>query len=232
VPEQVVTFDLFSALIDSRSGGSAHFGRLAGSRSWPVTGEVLYDRWDLHNKAAHKDAAQQEVSGRGADGWVSYRRLAALAMSRLYAELSLEGEAGGDADLLIDSMSSWPLWPDVAQDLPAVAAEHRIGLLSNVDDDIFASTRAAGLVDHELAMTSQRLRAYKPGKRIYARARQRLDPMVHEATSARDVRGALEAGCPVIRLRRPGHGLDPSGPRPTFEVGAVSELPRLLDQLG
>jgi 2-haloacid dehalogenase len=81
-------------------------------------------------------------------------------------------------------------------------------------------------------MTSQRLRAYKPGKRIYARARQRLDPMVHVATSARDVRGALEAGCPVIRLRRPGHGLDPSGPRPTFEVGAVSELPRLLDQLG
>ena len=166
MPEQVVTFDLFSALIDSRSGGSARFGQLAGSRSWPITGEVLYDRWDRHNKAAHKDAAQQEVPGRGADGWVSYRRLSALAMSRLYAELSLEGDAEADADLLINSMSSWPLWPDVARDLPAL-----------------------------------------------------------------DVRGALEAGCPVIRLRRPGHGLDPSGPRPTFEVGAVSELPRLLDQL-
>jgi 2-haloacid dehalogenase len=232
VPEQVVTFDLFSALIDSRSGGSTRFGQLALSRSWPMSGEVLYDGWDRHNKAAHQDAAQQEVSEHEPDGWVSYRRLAGLAMSRLFAELAIEGDASGDADLLIDSMSSWPLWPDVAQDLPALAAEHRIGLLSNVDDDIFASTRAAGLVDHELAMTSQRLRAYKPGKRIYARARQRLDPMVHVATSARDVRGALEAGCPVIRLRRPGHGLDPSGPRPTFEVGAVSELPRLLDQLG
>ena len=83
--EQVVTFDLFSALINSRSGGSARFGQLARSRSWPMAGEVLYDRWDRHNKAAHEAAAQQEMSGREADGWVSYRRLAGLAMSRLYA---------------------------------------------------------------------------------------------------------------------------------------------------
>jgi 2-haloalkanoic acid dehalogenase type II len=233
MPELVVTFDLFSALIDSRSGGSAHFDQLARSRSWPMAGEALYDRWDLHNKAAQQETARrEETSGRVAAGWVSYRRLAALAMSRVYAELSIEDDAGGDADQLIDSMSAWPLWPDVAEGLPVLAAEHRIGLLSNVDDDIFARTRAAGLVGHERAMTSQRLLAYKPGKQIYARARRHLDPMVHVATSARDVRGALEAGCPVIRLRRPGHRLDPAGPQPTFEAGALSELPRLLDQLG
>lgn len=230
--ERVVTFDLFSALIDSRTGGSAHFGELARSRSWPMPGEVLYDRWDRHNKAAQHDAARQDASGRDAAEWVSYRRLAGLALSRVYAELAIEGDASGDADRLIDSMSIWPLWPDVAEGLPVLAAERRIGLLSNVDDDIFASTRAAGLVDHELAMTSQRLRAYKPGEQIYARARRHLDPMVHVATSARDVRGALEAGCPVVRLRRPGHRLDPAGPRPTLEAGDLSELPRLLDQLG
>ena len=38
-------------------------------------------------------------------------------------------------------------------------------------------------------------------------------------TSARDVRGALEAGIDVIRLRRPGHRLDPSGPAAAPEAG-------------
>jgi 2-haloalkanoic acid dehalogenase type II len=231
VPDPVVTFDLFSALIDSRSGGSACFDQLARSRAWPIAGEALYDRWDLHNKAAQQEAAEQAVSG-GDDAWVSFRQLAGLAMSRVYAELAIEGDASRDVDLLIDSMPAWPLWPDVADGLPALAAGHRIGLLSNVDDDIFAATRAAGLIDDELAMTSQRLRAYKPGAQMYARARRLLEPMVHVATSARDVRGALEAGCPVIRLRRPGHRLDPAGPRPTFEAGDLAELPRLLGRLG
>ena len=228
----VVTFDLFSALIDSRRGGSSSLDRIAGTRSWQVGGEALYDRWDAHNKAAQKETAEQEASGPSSSGWPTYRQLAKVAMSRLYDELALDGDPSRDADLLIDSMSTWPLWPDVSEWLPAVGADHRIGLLSNVDDDIFASTRAAAFVDHDLALTSQRLQAYKPGAEIYARARTLLDPMVHVATSARDVRGALEAGCPVIRLRRPGHRLDPSGPRPTYEAGTLSELPVLLDQLG
>jgi len=51
------------------------------------------------------------------------------------------------------------------------------------------------------------------------------------ATSARDVRGALEAGIPVVRLRRPGHELDPDGPRPSHEITSTSELPEVLASL-
>jgi 2-haloacid dehalogenase len=51
---------------------------------------------------------------------------------------------------------------------------------------------------------------------------------VHVASSARDVRGALEAGIEVIRLRRPGHALDPTGPRPEREAGDLTELAALL----
>ena len=51
---------------------------------------------------------------------------------------------------------------------------------------------------------------------------------MHVATSARDVRGALEAGIDVIRLRRPGHVLDPTGPRPRREAADLRELAALL----
>jgi 2-haloacid dehalogenase len=48
------------------------------------------------------------------------------------------------------------------------------------------------------------------------------------ATSARDVRGALEAGIRVVRLRRPGHQLDPAGPSPRDEASDVRGVGALL----
>jgi len=213
-----VTFDLFSALIDSRTGGSAAFERLWRDRGWSVTGMQLYDRWDPLNKAAQRDCP----------AWVPWRLPATTALDSAYAELGLDGDAAVDVEELAESMSDWPLWPDVAAGLPRVAAHHRVGLLSNVDDELFARTAAAALVDPEVALTSQRLRAYKPHPEIYLRAREALGELVHVATSARDVRGALEAGIPTVRLRRPGHELDPEGPRPAYEVGSMHELRGVL----
>jgi FMN phosphatase YigB (HAD superfamily) len=125
-------------------------------------------------------------------------------------------------------MAAWPLWPDVPEGLTRLAREWRIGLLSNVDDALFARTAAAAYVDPEVALTSERLGVQKPHAAIYARAAERLPGMVHVATSARDVRGALEAGIRVVRLRRPGHRLDPDGPVPEHEVTSTTELPEVL----
>jgi 2-haloacid dehalogenase len=220
----VVTFDLFSALIDSRSGGAAAFAGIGRARGWNVDGETLYDRWDALNKSAQRECAE----------WVPFRKLSRGALAAAYAELGLEGDPDGDVEALIASMRDWPLWPDVAEYLPHWAehggiAGHRIGLLSNVDEDIFGTTRAARFVDPGAAMTSQRLGVYKPDPRIYVAARNRVGPaMVHVAASARDVRGALEAGCAMVRLQRPGHHVDTDGPEPTFEVAHVRDLPDVL----
>jgi len=214
----VVTFDLFSALVDSRTGGSQALGQLARDRGWPVSGEQLYDIWDSHNKAAQKDCRP----------WAPWRVPATAALERTYVELGVEGDAAAGVEALAGSLPRWPLWPDVTDGLPLLARTHRVGLLSNVDDDLFARTAAAPLVDADIALTSERLRVYKPHPEIYQRAREVLGEMVHVATSARDVRGALEAGIPVVRLRRPGHALDPDGPPPAYEVDSIDELTAVL----
>lgn len=219
---RVVTFDLFSALLDSRTGGSAGFDRLARAAGWPVTGLQLYDAWDPNNKAAQSDCVS----------WVPWREPASRALHRTYASFGLDGDLTAGVEVLVESMSDWPLWPDVASGLSGLAATHRVGLLSNVDDELFARTAAAALVDPDLALTSQRLKAYKPHAEIYRRAAETLGSMVHVATSARDVRGALEAGIPVVRLRRPGHRLDPDGPRPTYEVDSAADLAAVLGDIG
>lgn len=84
-------------------------------------------------------------------------------------------------------MADWPLWPDVAGGLPRLARVARVGLLSNVDDALFARTAAAPLVDPEVALTSEQLGVYKPHPEIYLRAKARLGDLVHVPTSARDV---------------------------------------------
>ena len=152
-----------------------------------------------------------------------------LALAGTYAELELTGDADADVVVLLRSVADWPLWPDVADELPRLSARHRIGILSNVDDDVFARTQVALLLAGDDVLTSERLRAYKPGPEIYRRAVERAGgALVHVPTSARDVRGALEAGIDVIHLRRPGHAVDPTGPTPERSAADLAEVGRLL----
>jgi 2-haloacid dehalogenase len=211
----LVTFDLFSALIDSRTGGTAAFRAIAADRGWHVDPAALYDRWDAANKASQRDLPE----------WVPFAEHSRRALATAYADLGLAGDVPADIARLLDSVRNWPLWQDVEGELPALARECRVGILSNVDDAIFARTRVAPLVDGAGVLTSERLHAYKPAPEIYRRARERAGgDLVHVATSARDVRGALEAGIAVVRLRRPGHVLDPAGPAPAREVDSVGEV--------
>lgn len=217
----VVTFDLFSALVDSRSGAGAVLSRLGAERAWGVDGPAVYDRWDALTKQAHRNCR----------AWVPHAALARDALAATYRELGLPGDAEADTQALYAALPDWPLWPDVAEWLPRIGERWPVGVLSNVDDGLFDRTQVAPLVDRRLLFSSERLQAYKPDARLYRRAQEQAGRLVHVATSARDVRGALEAGLAVVRLRRPGHRLDPGGPLPPVEAGGLAELHQLLPRV-
>jgi 2-haloacid dehalogenase len=217
----VVTFDLFSALVDSRSGAGRVLSRLGSERAWGVEGAAVYDRWDALTKQAHRDCRV----------WVPHAALARDALAATYRELALPGDPDSDIEALYSTLPDWPLWPDVAEWLPRIGERWPVGVLSNVDDALFDRTQVASLVDRRLLFSSERLQTYKPDARLYLRAQERAGRLVHVATSARDVRGALEAGLAVVRLRRPGHRLDPAGPLPPVEAGGLEELHELLPQV-
>ncbi len=169
---------------------------------------------------------------------MTFRDVSGEALALAYADLGLETEhALMDLARLHASIPDWPLWPDVADGIAKVAQHARVGLLSNVDDDLARLTRAHALVDPALVLSSQRLGAFKPSPAIYRAAVAAVAPerLVHVAASARDVRGALEAGITTIRLVRPGHVVDTEGPQPPHEVRDAADLaglprhPRLTD---
>lgn len=221
----IVTVDLFSAATDTRTGAGAVLGRIAEERGWGLDGTALYDVWDRHNKGLQREARAPRT----------FAQVSREALRRAYDELGLDsGSAGDDLARLHDAVGDWPLWPDVAEGLRRLAAVARVGLLSNVDDHLARRSRAAALVDPDLLLTSQRLGAFKPSPEIYLAAVRAVAPerLVHVAASARDVRGALEAGIAVVRLARPGHAVDPDGPEPSVEVADAGELADVVGALG
>ncbi|ANH37850.1 (S)-2-haloacid dehalogenase 4A [Nocardioides dokdonensis FR1436] len=221
----IITFDLFSALTDTRSGASVTFAEIAGERGWPLAGADVYDAWDARNKALQREARAP----------VTFRDVSGEALALAYADLGLDvaDPIGEDLARLHASIPDWPLWPDVADAIARVAQHARVGLLSNVDDDLARLTRAHALVDPRLVLSSQRLGAFKPAPEIYRAAAAAVAPqrLVHVAASARDVRGALEAGITTIRLARPGHAVDPEGPQPPLEAQDAADLAGLLATL-
>jgi 2-haloalkanoic acid dehalogenase type II len=215
-----VTFDLFSALVDSRTGGAAALAQIAAGRGWRSAAEAVYDDWDARNKASQKNTAE----------WVPFAEHCRRALADTYRALDLSGDPDVDVARLLDSLPDWPLWPDVPDALTALGPEHRLGVLSNVDDELFTRTRVAPFMDRADVLTSERLHAYKPARELYRRALA-AGVGVHVPASARDTRGALEAGMAVVRVRRPGHSLDPEGPQPELEVADLSGLPAALAAL-
>lgn len=165
------------------------------------------------------------------DQWVPFSDLSALALQSAFSELALPAkEAERISRALLESMVDWPLWPDVTSSSLAQLGTTELGLLSNIDDELLAQTAAMrlGVFDPMLVMTSQRAHAYKPAPMLYHRATEILGSFVHVASSARDVRGALDAGIRCVRLARPGHSLDVSGPTPRWTADSVATLGALL----
>jgi 2-haloacid dehalogenase len=217
----IVTFDVFSALTDSRSGGSATLQTLSEAQGWSTSGSELYDIWDAANKENH----------RAVERWVPFADLSVLAMRAALSKLGLpDHNADSISSDLLDSMADWPLWPDVSAESLGELPASGLGLLSNIDDGLLAGTAAMrlGVFDPDLVVTSQRAQAYKPAPGLYHRAAELLGPFVHVASSARDVRGAVGARVACIRLHRPGHSLDATGPAPKWTAESVNELGHLV----
>jgi 2-haloalkanoic acid dehalogenase type II len=152
----IVTFDCYGTLIDWESGIARAF-RDAG---------VTADRGAvLRAYAEHEPVAERPP-------YRPYREVLADTARRVAQAL---GHDVDDAGFLAESLPSWTTFPDTNAALERLrAAGHRLGLLSNVDDDLLAETRKHFTVDFDLIVTAQQVRSYKPGHAHFLAARNAL----------------------------------------------------------
>jgi len=134
---------------------------------------------------------------------------------------------GTQAGFLADSLPDWQPFADTNPALTRlVAAGYRLGILSNVDDDLLAGTRRHLAVGFDLLVTAQQVGAYKPARPHFDTARQRIGPSrwLHAAQSYfHDVVPARALSIPVAWINRKGERPTDGG-RPDREFRILTEL--------
>ncbi|GAB5496247.1 MAG: haloacid dehalogenase type II [Phycisphaerales bacterium] len=226
---KALTFDCFGTLIDWETGILRALTMLCeryGIDEPPPRGELLALYAQLEAQAEHgeyrpyKDVLADVTKG---------------VAARLGFQLSL-----ADQTLLADSMKDWPAFDDTAGSLRELKKHYKLGVLSNVDDDLFEGVQprlglqSVGGLD--LLVTAQQVRSYKPGHAHFKEALSQLeiekDELLHVAQSKRhDVAPCNELGIRCVWVDRQAGGGGASGEydaRPDMVVPDLASLVREL----
>lgn len=210
----VITFDCYGTLVDWNRGIRAAFRAMATADGVEVDLDALL--------AAYHDL-EPVVE---AEEFRPYREVLAEAARRAAARLGWALSATR-ARYLAESLPDWPLFPDTNPALQRLAgAGYRLGILSNVDDDLLAGTRHHLAVPFELIVTAQQVCSYKPapGHFLAARARIGNARWLHAAQSYfHDIAPATALGIATAWINRL-HEAPTGDARPLAEFATLTEL--------
>ena len=216
-PYDVVTFDCYGTLIDWEQGIREAFATAAAALSAPV---------DVERALARHAEIEPVVE---AGPFMSYRDVLTETGRRVAQSLGWplpEGRAG----FLADSLPYWRPFPDTNRALMRLGnAGYRLGILSNVDDELLAWTRRHFLARFDIVVTAAQVRSYKPAPDHFTTARGLLggQPWLHAAQSYFHDVVPARLGIPVAWINRKGEvPLDGDKPDPTFAT--LTELAEWL----
>jgi len=210
-----VTFDCYGTLVDWTSGLGDLLAPIAGEQASAVA--AAFSGWQL------------ELEKQGPIG--SHKQVLKSAL------LCAAGERGvrltdADARTLTRSWSALRPFADVEAMLAALRARgYRIGVLTNVDDDLFEITHRSFATPFNLFVTAERVRGYKPEPWLF-RAFERLTGVergdwVHVGSDwYHDIAPAQALGVPRVWLDR--EGIAPSGA--ALRAASGVDVVRAIDQ--
>jgi 2-haloacid dehalogenase/putative hydrolase of the HAD superfamily len=216
---EIITFDCYGTLIDWESGISGAFLRAAGADGITLTRDAILQAYA--NLERHVEA----------EGYRSYREILRDTAVRVASSLGWQ-LAPDRAGFLADSLPSWQPFSDTNPSLERlVAAGCRLGILSNIDDDLLAETRKHFTVDFDVVITAQQVRSYKPGHAHFLTARDRIGDArwLHAAESNfHDIVPTNALGIDNAWINRLRQKALPGG-TPKFEFGDLAGLADAID---
>ncbi len=141
---------------------------------------------------------------------------------------------------LPESLANWLPFPDTVAALRRLKARYRLAIISNVDDDLFASTARRLEVSFDHVITAQQARAYKPSPQLFQLAQQQtgVSPAhwLHVGQSIyHDVIPARSLGIATVWVNRPsprpgaGAAKTAAG-KPDLEVPDLKTLAKLTTE--
>jgi 2-haloacid dehalogenase len=139
---------------------------------------------------------------------------------------------------LPDSLARWRPFPDTVPALRRLKNKFKLGIISNIDDDLFATTAPKLAVDFDFVVTAAQARAYKPSQQIFEIARRKISlpaqQWLHAAQSVyHDVVPAKFLGIGTVWVNRPSAypnagAAKPAIANPDVKVSNLAELADLV----
>ncbi len=221
----LLTFDCYGTLVDWEAGIITAAGRVCASHgSSPTEAGILA----AFGEAEH--VVQEER-------YRTYRKVLALTLDRMGATLGFRPTAT-ECDAFAASVGQWPPFPDTVDALRRLGARYHLGIVSNVDDDLFAETRKHLGTDFDWIVTAQQVGSYKPAtahfEEMVMRSGIPRHRTLHIAQSLfHDIGPASALGYATVHVNRPSRGsgsgaTPPSAARPDVEVSDMAGVAELL----
>lgn len=212
----LLTFDCYGTLVDWEAGIITAAGRVCARHgTFPAAAEIL----SAFGEAEHV------VQG---ERYRSYREVLALTLRRMGGSLGFR-PTDAECDAFADSVGGWPPFPDTRTALQRLGARYRLGIVSNVDDDLFAETTARLGIDFDWVVTAQQVGSYKPApahfEEMVMRSGIPRDRTLHVAQSLfHDIAPASALGYATVHVNRPSRG-GGSGATPSSSARPDAEVP-------
>ncbi len=224
---QVITFDCYGTLIDWESGILEALAPLRAAS--PV---VADDARILSDYATLESALEGGT-------YLTYREVLRGVMRGLASRLSVPRDAF-DVDVLVESLPDWAPFDDTVESLRRLGAHARLGVVSNIDDDLFFETARRLGVPFDYVITAQQVESYKPAHANFRCALERIgipkEHLLHAAQSRfHDIAPTRALGITSVwvnrRSERPGGGATAgSAAVPDLEVPDLRTLADLFDR--
>jgi 2-haloacid dehalogenase len=222
---RLITFDCYGTLIDWENGMLAGL-RLMFSRDGqrPADAQLL--------EQYGKIEAEIETGP-----YLAYRQVLSRTVQEMGRRMGVTISEQQGAEFA-QSLTSWNPFIDTVAALQSLKKKFRLGIISNVDDDLFAESRKKLGVEFDFVVTAQQVQSYKPSHRNFEEAMRRggvsREQMLHAGQSLyHDIAPANALGIRNVWVNRPsirpGSGAArPGEATPTYEVSTLAGLSLLL----
>lgn len=214
----VLTFDCYGTLIDWEAGIRTSFqNALARTGTTTEFSEKAFDLYLAH------EARLEKVSPH-----LLYREVLTRAAQAVAREMRWNLPSS-EASFLVEQLPNWIPFEDANPALSALAKKHKLGILSNVDNDLLSGTLKHFATRFDILVTAQNVGSYKPAYAHFKEARRLVGDRrwLHVAASQyHDIHPAIELGINAVWVNRRG------ATQSERRVPTVRNLAELVDYLG
>ena len=216
-----LTFDCYGTMMDWESGILAALQPIMRRHGKQVTDSQLLSMYaDLESQAE-----------RGS--YQPYRDVLRSVVAGIARKLGFT-PTFDEIDSLPNSVDSWQPFPDTVAALRRLKTRYQLGVISNVDDDLFAATARVLEVPFDFVITAQQARSYKPSPNNFQLAFSTIglprDQILHVAQSLHhDHVPARQLGLKSVWVNRPrrvvgASAVPPAEANPDLTVGDLRSL--------